>query len=104
MKRGPGHLREILARDREIDLDPVRGPPAGLHDQLIEACAGGDTDEAVRVTAEIWHGLAALVDEPTGVPDDDETHEGPDDEELVGEGRVGERPDGERPDDGPAEH
>ncbi|MXM63105.1 FCD domain-containing protein [Streptomyces sp. HUCO-GS316] len=33
---------------------------AGLHERLIEACAGGDTDGAVRVTAEIWRGLAAM--------------------------------------------
>nr|WP_060907332.1 GntR family transcriptional regulator [Streptomyces scabiei] len=44
---------------------------AGLHEQLIEACAAGDTDEAVRVTAEIWRGLAALADEST----DDPTYE-----------------------------
>ncbi|MDW8810347.1 GntR family transcriptional regulator [Streptomyces scabiei] len=37
---------------------------AGLHEQLIAACAAGDTDGAVRVTAEIWRGLAALADEP----------------------------------------
>jgi DNA-binding GntR family transcriptional regulator len=36
---------------------------AGLHEQLIEACAGGDVDEAVRVTAEIWRGLEELADE-----------------------------------------
>lgn len=41
---------------------------AGLHDQLIDACAAGDTDEAVRVTAEIWRGLAALADEPEEEP------------------------------------
>ncbi|MGK3942940.1 GntR family transcriptional regulator [Streptomyces caeruleatus] len=35
---------------------------AGLHDRLIEACVAGDTDEAVRVTAEIWRGLAELAD------------------------------------------
>ncbi|MFE2211284.1 GntR family transcriptional regulator [Streptomyces canus] len=35
---------------------------AGLHDRLIEACAAGDVDEAVRVTAEIWRGLAELAD------------------------------------------
>jgi len=33
---------------------------AGLHDRLIEACEAGDTEEAVRVTAEIWRGLAEL--------------------------------------------
>ncbi|MFF7275731.1 GntR family transcriptional regulator [Streptomyces griseorubiginosus] len=35
---------------------------AGLHDRLIEACAAGDVDEAVDVTAEIWRGLAELAD------------------------------------------
>ncbi|MGA6223386.1 FCD domain-containing protein, partial [Streptomyces umbrinus] len=35
---------------------------AGLHEQLIEACADGDVDEAVRVTAEIWRGLEGLAD------------------------------------------
>jgi DNA-binding GntR family transcriptional regulator len=36
---------------------------AGLHERLIEACASGDTDTAVGVTAEIWHSLADLVDQ-----------------------------------------
>ncbi|WP_189187517.1 GntR family transcriptional regulator [Streptomyces albiflavescens] len=36
---------------------------AGLHERLIEACAGGEVDEAVRVTEEIWRGLEELVDE-----------------------------------------
>ncbi|MDX3530611.1 GntR family transcriptional regulator [Streptomyces sp. ID05-39B] len=35
---------------------------AGLHEQLIEACAAGDVDEAVHVTAEIWRGLEGLAD------------------------------------------
>ncbi|GAA1424177.1 GntR family transcriptional regulator [Streptomyces thermospinosisporus] len=35
---------------------------AGLHERLIEACADGDTDRAVRVTAEIWRGLEELAD------------------------------------------
>jgi DNA-binding GntR family transcriptional regulator len=35
---------------------------AGLHDRLIAACAAGDVDEAVRVTSEIWRGLAELAD------------------------------------------
>lgn len=35
---------------------------AGLHERLIEACADGDVDGAVRVTAEIWRGLEGLVD------------------------------------------
>ncbi|PWI08677.1 GntR family transcriptional regulator [Streptomyces sp. NWU339] len=37
---------------------------AGLHERLIEACAAGDPDEAVRVTAEIWRGLEELADVP----------------------------------------
>ncbi|WP_432053944.1 GntR family transcriptional regulator [Streptomyces sp. bgisy022] len=37
---------------------------AGLHDRLIDACADGDTDEAVRITAEIWRGLEELADTP----------------------------------------
>ncbi len=36
---------------------------AGLHERLIEACADGDVDEAVRVTARIWRGLEELADE-----------------------------------------
>ncbi|MFF7049284.1 GntR family transcriptional regulator [Streptomyces griseorubiginosus] len=35
---------------------------ANLHDRLIEACAAGDVDQAVDVTAEIWRGLAELAD------------------------------------------
>ncbi|MFD0309157.1 GntR family transcriptional regulator [Streptomyces sp. NPDC127119] len=35
---------------------------AGLHERLIEACAEGDVDGAVRVTSEIWRGLEGLVD------------------------------------------
>ncbi|MEU5347601.1 MULTISPECIES: GntR family transcriptional regulator [unclassified Streptomyces] len=38
---------------------------AGLHDALIDACAAGDADEAVRVTAEIWRGLEDLADPDT---------------------------------------
>lgn len=41
---------------------------AGLHEQLIEACAAGDVDGAVRVTAEIWRSLAGMD------ADDEETH------------------------------
>ncbi|MFE9447519.1 GntR family transcriptional regulator [Streptomyces sp. NPDC006739] len=43
---------------------------AGLHDRLIEACASGDTDTAVRVTARIWRSLADLVDLTDGDPAD----------------------------------
>ncbi|MZF87999.1 GntR family transcriptional regulator [Streptomyces sp. SID5643] len=35
---------------------------AGLHERLIEACAAGDVDGAVLVTAEIWRGLEELAD------------------------------------------
>lgn len=35
---------------------------AGLHDRLIEACAAGDTEAAVRITADIWRSLAELAD------------------------------------------
>ncbi|MGY5007872.1 GntR family transcriptional regulator [Streptomyces sp. 900105755] len=35
---------------------------AGLHDRLIAACAAGDTESAVRVTADIWRSLADLAD------------------------------------------
>ncbi|MEW2394972.1 GntR family transcriptional regulator [Streptomyces sp. NPDC046862] len=42
---------------------------AGLHEQLIEACAAGDVDEAVRVTAEIWRSLAGM-----DALDDEEHH------------------------------
>ncbi|MPY52569.1 GntR family transcriptional regulator [Streptomyces acidicola] len=45
---------------------------AGLHEQLIEACAAGDVDQAVHVTAEIWRSLAGMdaLDEL----DDEEAH------------------------------
>ncbi|MDX3276042.1 GntR family transcriptional regulator [Streptomyces scabiei] len=52
---------------------------AGLHEQLIAACAAGDTDGAVRVTAEIWRGLAALADEPDE-PDETDEPNGPDEQ------------------------
>ncbi|MBY8342322.1 GntR family transcriptional regulator [Streptomyces sp. KC 17012] len=35
---------------------------AGLHDRLIDACAAGDVEGAVRVTAEIWRTLTDLAD------------------------------------------
>ncbi|MFJ5732190.1 GntR family transcriptional regulator [Streptomyces paradoxus] len=35
---------------------------AGLHERLIDACAAGDVDGAVLVTAEIWRGLEELAD------------------------------------------
>ncbi|MFF4544486.1 GntR family transcriptional regulator [Streptomyces sp. NPDC001406] len=35
---------------------------AGLHERLIETCADGDADAAVRVTADIWRTLADLAD------------------------------------------
>ncbi|MFG3020217.1 GntR family transcriptional regulator [Streptomyces sp. NPDC048254] len=38
---------------------------AGLHERLIEACAAGDPEAALRVTADIWHTLADRVDDTT---------------------------------------
>ncbi|MEZ7005734.1 GntR family transcriptional regulator [Streptomyces sp. AD55] len=35
---------------------------AGLHGRLIDACAAGDTETALRVTADIWRSLAGLAD------------------------------------------
>ncbi|KPI12910.1 transcriptional regulator, GntR family with FCD sensor domain containing protein [Actinobacteria bacterium OK074] len=35
---------------------------AGLHERLIDTCAAGDVDGAVRVTAEIWRALEELAD------------------------------------------
>ncbi|WP_433449446.1 GntR family transcriptional regulator [Streptomyces sp. CA-142005] len=35
---------------------------AGLHERLIEACAGGDVDGAVSVTERIWRTLTDLAD------------------------------------------
>ncbi|QNE74353.1 FCD domain-containing protein [Streptomyces finlayi] len=36
---------------------------AALHDQLIDACAGGDAEAASLITAEIWRVLVELADE-----------------------------------------
>ncbi|MFI8516302.1 GntR family transcriptional regulator [Streptomyces sp. NPDC085481] len=36
---------------------------AELHARLIDACEAGDTEEAVRVTTEIWRALEELADE-----------------------------------------
>ncbi|MFJ9813031.1 GntR family transcriptional regulator [Streptomyces sp. NPDC101158] len=38
---------------------------AVLHTRLIDACEAGDTEEAVRVTTEIWRALEELADEAT---------------------------------------
>ncbi|SMQ15462.1 DNA-binding transcriptional regulator, GntR family [Streptomyces sp. Ag82_O1-12] len=35
---------------------------SGMHERLIGACAAGDVDAAVLVTAEIWRGLEELAD------------------------------------------
>jgi DNA-binding GntR family transcriptional regulator len=35
------------------------------HDELIAACAAGDVEEAVAVTAQIWRSLEDLVDDPS---------------------------------------
>ncbi|MEU6978007.1 MULTISPECIES: GntR family transcriptional regulator [unclassified Streptomyces] len=42
---------------------------AELHARLIDACEAGDTEEAVRVTSEIWRALEELADEATDPPD-----------------------------------
>ena len=50
---------------------------AGLHERLIEACAAGDVDAAVRVTAKIWRTLADLADDLADNVADPETPGGP---------------------------
>jgi len=35
-----------------------------LHDQLIDACAAGDVEEATRISGQIWQALQELADEP----------------------------------------
>jgi DNA-binding GntR family transcriptional regulator len=35
------------------------------HDELIAACAAGDVELAVLVTAQIWRGLEDLTDDPS---------------------------------------
>jgi DNA-binding GntR family transcriptional regulator len=35
-----------------------------LHKRLIASCATGDTDEATRITAQIWSALVDLADDP----------------------------------------
>jgi DNA-binding GntR family transcriptional regulator len=37
----------------------------GRHDELIAACAAGDVELAVQVTAQIWRGLEDLADDPS---------------------------------------
>lgn len=41
---------------------PAAPESVARHQRLIEACRAGDTDEAVRVTTEIWHELEQLAD------------------------------------------
>ncbi|MFE6487857.1 GntR family transcriptional regulator [Streptomyces sp. NPDC057757] len=57
-----GPLIRRLERRRFAEGGNCRS--AGLHDELIDACADGDVDRAVRVTAEIWRGLEDLADGP----------------------------------------
>jgi DNA-binding GntR family transcriptional regulator len=33
------------------------------HDELIDACADGDTSRAIEITAQIWRGLEDLADD-----------------------------------------
>ena len=35
------------------------------HDELIAACAAGDVGQAIEVTAQIWHSLEDLADDPS---------------------------------------
>ncbi|MFF8605368.1 GntR family transcriptional regulator [Streptomyces sp. NPDC015346] len=49
--------------ERRLFGDAGRCGSAVLHDRLIEACAAGDTEEAVRVTTEIWRALEQLADD-----------------------------------------
>jgi DNA-binding GntR family transcriptional regulator len=42
----------------------------GWHDQLIDACEGGDVETAVAITTRIWSTLLALFDSEGGIPDD----------------------------------
>ena len=35
------------------------------HDELIAACAAGDVDQAIQVTAQIWRSLEDLADDPS---------------------------------------
>jgi DNA-binding GntR family transcriptional regulator len=36
-----------------------------LHDELIDACAAGDEEQATHITARIWHSLESLADDPS---------------------------------------
>jgi DNA-binding GntR family transcriptional regulator len=38
------------------------------HERLIDACASGDTDRAVSITATIWRALENLADEDLTIP------------------------------------
>jgi DNA-binding GntR family transcriptional regulator len=38
------------------------------HEQLIDACARGDTDRAVSITATIWRALEDLADDDLTTP------------------------------------
>src|SRR5436853_605328 len=38
---------------------------ARWHDELIAACAAGDADRAIEVTARIWRSLEDLADDPS---------------------------------------
>ncbi|WMX49045.1 GntR family transcriptional regulator [Streptomyces roseicoloratus] len=51
--------------ERHLFGDPGTCRSAALHARLIEACEAGDTEEAVRVTTEIWRALEELADEAT---------------------------------------
>ncbi|MDQ0962700.1 DNA-binding GntR family transcriptional regulator [Streptomyces sp. B4I13] len=64
---------------------------AGLHGRLIQACAAGDVDKAVEVTAEIWRTLADLAgsEGAAGIDPCDDTDA---DEDGAGRPRESRRP------------
>ncbi|MFD8015097.1 GntR family transcriptional regulator [Streptomyces sp. NPDC059762] len=60
--------------ERRLFGNPDSCASAELHTRLIDACAAGDAEEAVRITSEIWAALEQLADdaievaEVTGIP------------------------------------
>ncbi|GAA3369895.1 GntR family transcriptional regulator [Streptomyces sannanensis] len=53
----------IRRLERRLFGDAGSCGSAALHDRLIDACAAGDPDAAVRVTTEIWRALEELADD-----------------------------------------
>ncbi|MEV6328022.1 GntR family transcriptional regulator [Streptomyces sp. NPDC051909] len=59
------HTPLIRRVERHLFGDAGTCVSAALHTLLIDACEAGDTEEAVRVTTEIWRALEELADEAT---------------------------------------